>query len=174
VSVSKAALVIDVRNMYNMIGRKYANRALAYAELVKILENKLNLKFMHKIAYMMQSESANSQDTSRFTNFLHSTGFEVHVGMNVWNIEMALRCTDILPSVDTLCLGTNYTEHGRILRYAREKGKFTYAVGVDFPPRFATVADLFEIPIELTKVKNDKQLELPTESSKPSSDSPAS
>lgn len=168
-SFQKAALVIDVRNMYTMVGRKFPGQILSYGAAVKALQEKLNVRFVHKVAYIMQSSSK----AKHFINFLKTEGFEVHAADVTWNVEIALRCTEIIPSVDALILGSNYNEHGRILRFAREKGKFTYAFGTAFPPGFKNVADLVEIEEALTKAgpKKEKvldnprqQLELPSES----------
>jgi hypothetical protein len=168
----KAALIVDVRGVYNMIFREYHGRTLAYEKLVQSLEQNENLYFMHKVAYIMQSETANVAAAQKFINFLRYSGFEVHSGPHNWNTAMALKAAEVLPSVDALCLVTNHIEHGRILHYAKTQGKFTFAVGKNFPPQFKNEAKLIDIPIDLTMVKNgtEQQLELPSESSKPASD----
>ena len=166
-SFQKAALVIDVRNMYTMVGRRFPGQVLSYSAAVKALQEKLNVRFVHKVAFIMQSAGK----TKHFINFLKTEGFEVHAADVTWNVEIALRCTEIIPTVDTLVLGSNYNEHSRILRFAREKGIFTYAFGTAFPPSFKSVSELIELDESLTKAGPKKvehareQLELPVESS---------
>lgn len=161
----KAALVVDVRNMYTMVSRTYPNHVLMYADLVKRLEDQYNLRFVQKVAFIMNDP----RKAKGFINLLKTLGFETHAAEVLWNVEMALRCAELIPTVDCLVLGTNYNEHGRILRYAKEKGKFTYCVGTNFPKDFRNVAELFTIDESLIRAKPEKeshgqQLELPAES----------
>lgn len=161
-SFLKAALIVDVRNIYGQVRRSFPGRVLAYDPFVKKLEETYGLRFVQKVAFVMQHPA----ESEGFNNYLRQNRFEVHCANVAWNVEIALKAASILPTVDALVMASSYNEHGRILRYAKEMGKFTFAAGTAFPENFRNVAELFYIDASMTKPRseNGKQLELSPES----------
>ena len=138
----KTALLVDVHNLYIAINKKHPGKVLNYTALVKFLEDE-QYDLFHKVAYGRQPE----EKVRSFSTMLKKNGFEVNFGNTPHNIEMALKAADLIHTskVDTLILGTNYFEAGRILRYARDHGINAISLGVDLPDFFKS----FATPVEL-------------------------
>lgn len=138
----KTALLIDVHNLYLAINKKHPGKVLNYTALVKFLDNE-QYDLFHKVAYGRQPE----EKVRSFSTMLKKNGFEVCFGNTPHNIEMALKAADLIHTskVDTLILGTNYFEAGRILRYARDHGINAISLGVDLPDFFKSFSTLVDL-----------------------------
>jgi hypothetical protein len=138
----KTALLVDVHNLYIAINKKHPGKVLNYTALVKFLEDE-KYDLFHKVAYGRQPE----EKVRSFSTMLKKNGFEVNFGNTPHNIEMALKAADLIHTskVDTLILGTNYFEAGRILRYARDHGINAISLGIDLPDFFSGFATPVEI-----------------------------
>jgi hypothetical protein len=138
----KTALLIDVHNLYLAINKKHPGKVLNYTALVKFLDDE-EYDLFYKVAYGRQPE----EKVRSFSTMLKKNGFEVNFGNTPHNIEMALKAADLIHTskVDTLILGTNYFEAGRILRYARDHGINAISLGVDLPDFFKSFSTLVDI-----------------------------
>lgn len=138
----KTALLIDVHNLYLAINKKHPGKVLNYTALVKFLDDE-QYDLFYKVAYGRQPE----EKVRSFSTMLKKNGFEVNFGNTPHNIEMALKAADLIHTskVDTLILGTNYFEAGRILRYARDHGINAISLGVDLPDFFKSFSTLVDI-----------------------------
>jgi len=136
----KTALILDVNNLYFGVQGKFGKRRLQMLEYARSLE-KIGHILIHKIAYSRQKP----EDAQSFLSILKNNGFECHFGNTQWNVAMALRAADVVPNVDCLVLGSAYHETGRILSWAKEKGKITKCYAVDIPAFFRQFAECIEI-----------------------------
>lgn len=95
----------------------------------------------YKIAYSRQEP----KQVRPFLAMLQANGFECHFADTEWQIAMALRAADIVQNVDCFVLGSNNHETGRILHWAKEKGRLTKCFAVNIPPFFAQFAECVEV-----------------------------
>jgi hypothetical protein len=159
----KTGLVLDLHNLYFALQGRYGKRKLQIGEYVKYLE-KQGHTLTYKIAYGRQKP----EDVSGFVDLLRNLGFEVNFGNQQWTTAMALRVADITPNIDCLVLGANFHDAGRMLAWAKERGKLTKCFASDIPPFFKQYAECIEIPPEILSeaVDTTKPMELPADSSR--------
>lgn len=163
VNYLKTGLILDINNLYFAIQGKYGQRRLQITEYIKYLEDRNHL-LTFKVAYSRQR----MDNVPGFISLLKGCGFELHFGNQHWTTAIALRAADIVPNVDCLILGTNNPDSGRILTWAKEKGKLTKCFASNIPPFFKQFAECIEIPPEILSeaIKSTKQMELPADSSR--------
>lgn len=145
----KTGLIIDIGNLYYSIRSKFGDKRLMVLDYCKHLEDQGHL-LNYKIAYSHQK----SNEALSFINLLRNNQFECHFGNTSWAIAMALRAADILPNIDCLVLGTNDPEYGRILGYAKDKGKIAKCLACDIPPFFRQFSQCTEITNDLLLPKD--------------------
>lgn len=137
----KTGLIVDINNLYYAIQRKFGKgRKLMMLDYTKFLEE-LGMQLIHKVAYSRQP----ADSAVGFTTMLLNEGWEVHFGSTSFAIAMALRATEIAPSVGCFVLGTNFDEAGRILKWMKERGKITRCVACDIPEFFSKFSECTEI-----------------------------
>lgn len=147
VSLLRTGLLVDINSLYVQIQGKFGKaRILQMSEYVKRLED-LGHTMTYKVAYSKQK----SEDAPTFVSLLRGIGFETHFGNTPWNIAMALRAADIVPNVDCLVIGSHERETGRILSWAKEKGKLTCCFASGIPEFFNQFARCIEITEELLR-----------------------
>lgn len=137
----KTALIVDVSNLYFAISRLHPGKRLMLLDYVKHLEQ-LGHVLTFKIVYSRQS--ANSAQS--FTHMLHCNGFETHFGTGPWPVDMALRAAEVLPSVDSLVIGSNSKDLHPIFKFARKEGKLTKCFAVEIPVDTRRYAETLEVP----------------------------
>lgn len=150
----KTALIVDVSNLYFAINRLHPNKRLMLLDYVKHLEE-AGHDLAFKIVYSRQSPNS----AQSFTHMLHCHGFETHFGTGPWAVEMALRASEILPSVEWLVLGSNSKELHPIFRFARKEGKRTKCFAVDIPQDARRVAEAVEIPTSILVTVPDEPVD---------------
>lgn len=136
----KTALVVDVNNLYFSVQDKFGNRRIQMSKYVESLE-KLGHTLTYKIAFSRQKPA----QARAFCTLLQETGFELFFGETQIYTAMALKVADVVPTIDSLVIGSNYEEAGRILHWAKNKGKLTKCYGVKLPPRFRQFSTCMEI-----------------------------
>lgn len=153
--MNRAALVLDVHNLYVNSVKKYSGKVVNYGDLLEELTANQGYDLFHRIAYGKQPV----EKCRQFATMLQRSGFELHFGNTPHQIAMSLRIADLIKdrALDTLILGTNYFEAGRILKYARSKGIYTMAIGFDLPPIFEQYAYLLEIQPHLLQEKSSNE-----------------
>lgn len=119
---------------------KFGNRKLMLKEYTRALE-KAGHTLTYKICYSRQEP----KQVRPFLTMLQAQGFECYFGNVEWQVAMALRAADIVQNVDCFVLGSNNHETGRILAWAKEKGRLTKCFAVNILPFFAQFADCVEI-----------------------------
>lgn len=149
----KTAIICDVHNLYIAINKKYPGKVLNYTSLVQFLVQQ-EYELFRKIAYGRQPE----EKVRSFSTMLKKNGFEVQFGNTPHNIEMALAAADLIHTskIDTLIVGTNYFEAGRILRYARDHGVNAISMGVDIPDFFKSFSTIWELETEYFQDRKPK------------------
>ena len=154
----KTGLIVDINNLYFAIQAKFGKRKLQIVDYVKWLEDRGHV-LTYKIAYSRQR----ADEAPGFVSLLKANGFETHFSNTQWSVAMALRTADIVANIDCLVLGTNYQEAGRILAWAKERGKLTKCFAANIAPFFKQLCDCVEIPEEILSevVDPTKPVELP-------------
>ena len=140
----KTGLILDINNLYFATKAKYRGRKLLISNYVKKLEEQ-NHTLVYKIAYSKQRP----ENCQSFITMLTNIGFECYFDDINWSIAMALRTTEIVTNVDCFVLGSNNFEHGRLLAYAKDKGKITKCFALNVPPLFKRYAECLEIGEDL-------------------------
>jgi len=160
--VLKAAVLVDVSDMYLRVQEVHGNAALNYLGCTEWLES-LGSTVTFKVAYSRQ----NPTKVGPFLQLLRNNAWECHFGNQSWYMRMGLRAAEILPKVDILAIGSVTPESLDLCRYIREQGKLVWVFSAIIPPEFREVARCFEIPKELIRFReNDtrrkaKPVELP-------------
>lgn len=139
----KTGLIVDLNNLHQGVQERYGNRRLMILEYVRLLESAGHM-LTFKIAYSRQT----ARQVGAFHSLLQTNGFETHFAQTLWNVSMALRAAEIVPSIDALVLGTASTEMGRVLEWARKQGKLTKCFAVNIPKHFRQFAECMEVPEE--------------------------
>lgn len=141
----RTGLVVDLNNLFYGVQNKYGpKRRLAFTAYAQHLEG-LGHTLVHKVAYTRQ----NREDIIGFATMLRNEGWEVHFGNTSWAIAMALRAAEMMDNIDAFVLGTNFEEAGRILKFARDRGKLTRCFAAGVPGFFKQIAECTEIPENL-------------------------
>lgn len=136
----KSALILDLDNLYFAVQDKFGKRKILITEYVRVLEERGHI-LVHKIAYCRKAR----EKSADFMTMLSYNGFECHFGSPNWAVAMALRAADVVPNVDCLILGSNNPESGRILAWAKERGRMPKCFAVDIPPFFNQFAECVEV-----------------------------
>lgn len=154
----RTCLIVDVHNLYLGAERRFPGSVVNYGELLKSLSE--DDMILNKIAYGRQPE----EKVRAFATMLRRHGFELSFGNTPHNIEMALKVAEMMErnAFDHLILASNYFEAGRILKFAKEHGKKTTAIGFELPLVFENYAECIEI--DDTLVQERPTGELPPES----------
>lgn len=142
----RSSLVVDVHNLYCSAIRKFPGKVINYASLIAYLEITHGCEFFHRVAYGKQP----IDKVRQFATMLQRNGFELHFGNTPHNVEMALKVAELVEGkyTDSIVLGTNYFEAGRLLKYAQSKGVYTTAFGFDLPQVFNQYAYCLEVSPE--------------------------
>lgn len=153
----RTCLIVDVHNLYLGAERRFPGSVVNYNEMLHGLSETNDI--LNRIAYGKQPE----EKVRAFATMLRRNGFELSFGNTPHNIEMALKVAEMIErrSFDHLILGTNYFEAGRILKFARERGIKTTAIGFELPEIFGHYADLIEIDETLVQ---ERPRDVPSES----------
>jgi hypothetical protein len=137
----RTGLLVDLNNLHQGVQDKFGNRRrLMILEYVRRLEAAGHL-LTFKIAYSRQTV----RQVGAFHTLLQTNGFETHFAQTHWNVSMALRVAEMVPSIECLVLGTANTEMGRVLEWARKQGKLTKCYAVNIPHHFKQFADCMEV-----------------------------
>lgn len=145
VSLLKTGLLVDLNSLYFNVRSRYGKklRILDYTEYLESLGHTL----IYKVAYSIIESK--KQESPGFLALLKGNGFETHFGRTSWSIAMALRAADIVPNVDCLILGSSNPALGRILSWAKERGKLTKCVSANIPTFFNQFCECREVPREI-------------------------
>lgn len=139
----KTGLIVDLNNLHQGVQERYGQRRLMILEYVRLLESAGHM-LTFKIAYSRQA----ARQVGAFHTLLQTNGFETHFLQTHWNVSMALRVAEMIPSIDCLVLGTANTEMGRVLEWARKQGKLTKCFALNIPKHFKQFAECVEVPEE--------------------------
>jgi DNA-binding LacI/PurR family transcriptional regulator len=152
----KTAILCDVHNLYIAINKKYPGKVLNYTALINFLVAQ-EYDLFHKVAYGRQPEDK----VRSFSTMLKKNGFEVQFGNTPHNIEMSLKAANLIHTskIDTLIVGTNYFEAGRILRYAKDHGINAIAMGCELPSFFESFSTMWELEPEFLQDRKPRESE---------------
>lgn len=139
----KTGLIVDLNNLHQGVQERWGNRRLMILEYVRLLESAGHM-LTFKIAFSRQTV----RQVGAFHSLLQTNGFETHFAQTHWNVSMALRAAEIVPSIDALVLGTANNEMGRVLEWARKQGKLTKCFAINIPKHFRQFAECMEVPEE--------------------------
>jgi hypothetical protein len=136
----RTGLLLDVNNLHYAVQAKFGKRRLMVLEYAKALEE-AGHTLTFKIAYNRQP--ANS--CAAFMGMLEQNGFECVFGCQQAAVAIALKVADMVSHVDSLVIGSNFDEMGRVFRWAKDKGKITKCFAVNIPSAFKYVAECVEV-----------------------------
>lgn len=140
-SLLRTGLLVDLNNLHQGVLECYGNRRLMILEYVRLLESAGHI-LTYKIAYSRQTP----RQVGPFMTLLKTNGFETHFAATLWNVSMALRVAEMVPSIDCLVLGTANSEMGKVLEWARKQGKLTKCFALNIPKHFKQFAECMEVP----------------------------
>lgn len=146
----RTALLVDVHSLYQGCARKYPGQVLDYGLIGGWLGSLGNTYFV-KTAYGRQPEAS----VQAFANVLRRAGYDLEFGPGSKTVNLALEAAQlsICGSIDNLILGTNNAELAPVMVFARRQGIYTSVFGFDIPAVFEPLADLYEVPCEMTQDK---------------------
>lgn len=140
----RTAVLLTIDNLYFSVRNKYRGRKLRIENYIQALE-----QAGHTVTYRFAYSKQREEDCATFVTVLQSQRFECHFGNTPWGIPMALRIADIVANVDSVVLGSNVPELGRILAWAKERGKLTKCFAVGVPAFFSQFAECVEVGEEI-------------------------
>lgn len=136
----RTGLIVDANNLYFSIQSAFGNRLIRFEEYVKHLEA-LGHTLTYKVIYSKQKVDV----AKNFIIALENQGFEIHFGNTKWDIPMTLRAADMVPNIDCLILGSNNLDAGKILYWAKERGKLVKCFAHNIHPALRQIGECIEI-----------------------------